>query len=363
MCGICGIYSLDKIDEDTAERFQKIMVNCESRGTDAFGYAIYPNNTIFKTKDSVSKGIEKSGNFFKEFTGNKIVLAHTRATTKGSPEKNQNNHPFETKDFILAHNGVIYNDDEFGFKSDIETDSYVIVRNIQELYDKNNNIVEAIKETAEKLRGSYACWLLVKSTGSVYLFRHSNPIDVIYDPIANCVAFASEKNMLAPLIKDMGLKGFYGGFGHTTIEEEKIYRLSNNGVEELGTFEANDTYFSSSCYSIGSYKKSNNNHRYKSEQEMVEDMFLAYELDWTSLVNTLDYYGINAFFKDGHINLYFRETDIFDTINKDMSAMGYTISPKHRTLRVPSVDDFVTILDILQDYNETLGKDFCSYAY
>ena len=57
-----------------------------------------------------------------------------------------NNHPFHSKDFVLAHNGMISNDEQlkskFNLNYKVETDSYVILSMIQKEYSKCNNVVE-----------------------------------------------------------------------------------------------------------------------------------------------------------------------------------------------------------------------------
>jgi len=68
-------------------------------------------------------------------------MDHTRMTTQGSANKNQNNHPFSGKAagtaFALAHNGMLHNDRALRFehdlpKTDNETDSYVAVQLIEQ---------------------------------------------------------------------------------------------------------------------------------------------------------------------------------------------------------------------------------------
>ena len=49
------------------------------------------------------------------------VMGHTRLTTQGDQKFNYNNHPFRghaATDFALAHNGVLYNDNQLVRKND-----------------------------------------------------------------------------------------------------------------------------------------------------------------------------------------------------------------------------------------------------
>ena len=69
--------------------------------------------------------------------GVNVVMGHTRMTTQGNAQFNQNNHPFLGKvdgEFILLlHNGVLWNDKELRIAENlpltsVETDSYVAVQ-------------------------------------------------------------------------------------------------------------------------------------------------------------------------------------------------------------------------------------------
>ena len=64
--------------------------------------------------------------------GVNVVMGHTRMTTQGNAQFNQNNHPFLGKvdgnSFALAHNGVLWNDKELQIEetlplTSVETDS------------------------------------------------------------------------------------------------------------------------------------------------------------------------------------------------------------------------------------------------
>ena len=103
------------------------------RGTDATGIAYNFNDRLRiykrplparKMKIHIPHGVN-------------VVMGHTRMTTQGNAQFNQNNHPFlghiDGSSFALAHNGVLWNDKELRMEENlpltsVETDSYVAVQ-------------------------------------------------------------------------------------------------------------------------------------------------------------------------------------------------------------------------------------------
>lgn len=251
MCGICGVIRIDgeEFPKCMKVRAVKLLQEIESRGRSAFGFYVFNpeynyyitekrndiEGHLFKLKGSVSS-------FFKDREGEiildgvSIFLGHTRAPTSGSVDDNENNHPFMTKDFILAHNGNISNDKElkekFQLEYESECDSAVIVHLIQYFYDKHEDVIKAIQQTTKLISGSYACWLYHKKTKKIYLFRHSNPIHYYIDKRNRCILFASEQKHIDS-VYDKKLR--YSDIPE--IEEEKIYVIDEDGIKKVGEFE------------------------------------------------------------------------------------------------------------------------------
>ena len=219
MCGIGGIIAIDKskqFSSSVQKKMIQLMEALESRGTDAFGiflkhvdeknhlncwkYDKSIDGELFKIDGSVSDFFNKKGG--KIDTSNLIIsLIHTRAANTSESTEIKNNHPFNTKDFILAHNGTITNHiylkSTYKFDYDTETDSAIIVALIQKYFDEGNSIQESIIKTSEKLDGNYACWLYHKGTDDVYLFKKGNPISVSILKKRNIMVFASEARMIS----------------------------------------------------------------------------------------------------------------------------------------------------------------------
>ena len=383
MCGIVGIYGINGLTEQDRIAFQEALKSCESRGRDAFGFYTYPTKILFKTKGSVSDYIKTNKEMYKVWNNANTILAHTRATTIGSEEKNQNNHPFETEDFILSHNGQLWNSREFKYDTDIETDSYVIIKNIQEEYDKDKNITKAIRNTCKKLEGSFACWLLFKKTGSIYLFRHHNPIEIRYDTDKNLILFASEGVILEPFRDKSNIKSFTKTLAYAKLNEDTIYRINKNGeIVELETFEVKtrsifDSYpttykkeirlegkfnsdieeeiFSKTGISFGSYPttyKKEIRLEGKSNSDIEEEIFSKTGISFGMMQEALDYHGIQAFIRGGKIQLWFSTDKIYHTYRDIFNNYGFTISPKTNILTLSDLNDLDIVEQIMEESDE-----------
>ena len=140
---MCSLFGLIDFKECLSTHTKNKILNtlareCQVRGTDATGIAYNFNDRLRiykrpiparKMKIHIPHGIN-------------VVMGHTRMTTQGNAQFNQNNHPFLGKvdgnSFALAHNGVLWNDKELRIAENlpltsVETDSYVAVQ----LLEKN----------------------------------------------------------------------------------------------------------------------------------------------------------------------------------------------------------------------------------
>jgi len=187
MCGVFG-FVLKKHGYISGMERRRVVrglgIAAEVRGTDATGIA-YPDPVKGRLK--IVKAPIRASNF--PFYQNlpldvPVVIGHTRAATQGSALHNENNHPFKGvtrngQEFVLAHNGIIWNDQElkleYDLTYDIETDSYVAVALLQ----KHNEInMDSVKAVAEKLEGSFV--LTILAGDRVVFVKHDNPL-IIYD--------------------------------------------------------------------------------------------------------------------------------------------------------------------------------------
>ncbi len=366
MCGICGIMKSDGIEAEHVDIFNNIFEQSESRGSDAFGFYSHPKETLFKQKGKVTDFLKKH-RINKLVEGNKVIVGHTRATTTGTEKNNQNNHPFSTKDFVMAHNGMIWNHEYFRdqFKTDIETDSIMILKLIQEEYDKSKNIANAISKMTEKLRGNYACWLLVKKTGSIYLFRHNNPIYLGYSMTKDMYAFASDKDFLSFMGGKIKEKlGFSIGLAYANIEEDTIYRLTDKGLANMGTFKPLEYIYTNQEYNtkwkgsnVSNYSNGKLDNKLTTEvtgRISFEDvLWNEHKLSFNLLSKRFEFNGINFTFMENWVEIKFDE-ESYSFLSDILESYGLTISPNTHVLRV----EYQSLIKVIFDINEVLEEEF-----
>ena len=269
MCGIGGIVLLDKrkhLSKDLQVNALTMLMELQSRGQHAWGVYLEKKGkqgNLYCGKDcsnipgEIFKQPKSVSDFFEECSGKiylddaNVVLMHTRASTTGDPEVNENNHPFNTNDFILAHNGVIRNHTEmlkkFNIKTKIECDSYAIIALIQHFYKTNKSVKESIIEMSKYIQGSYACWLYHKEKKELYLFRNTgtSPIEFFFDKENNLLAFASEDAQIVNAYNDPEINKS----DCKPLPQDKIFKLTGNELEEVGELkEAESTQTTSSIY-------------------------------------------------------------------------------------------------------------------
>lgn len=233
MCSLFGLIDHKNSLPAFARRsiLRILSQECEIRGTDATGIAYVSNDGlhVFKRPVCASKF---------RFTlpkESKMVIGHTRMTTKGSQDINCNNHPFygKTADgrFALAHNGVLYNDEKLRKSmklpvTSIETDSYIAVQ-LLEHYGKV--CFESIAQMAEKVSGSF-CFSILTDRNELYLVKGSNPL-VIYD-CGGFYVYASTADILNKALKRLHIHKK----GSIDIKSGEIMKISADGSIERGSF-------------------------------------------------------------------------------------------------------------------------------
>jgi len=226
MCGIFGTicFKEEGFNEDMAIAIQNGMEFIQTRGRDAFGYYVDPANIKAKAVGFVSDYHEESkekrkNDITDDCKNQRVFLGHTRYQTTSSPSVLDNNHPFETKDFVLAHNGTICNHEKIREIMKIDekaplTDSFVIVYLIQKFYNtlkKNGKfkkeedaVKEAITRTVSQLEGGYSCWLFHLKSGTVFLFKSKNSdLELGFSEKLKTLFFASESRYFKEATEDM----------------------------------------------------------------------------------------------------------------------------------------------------------------
>ncbi len=181
MCGIIGIASNKPVSINIINSLKKL----EYRGYDSAGIATLKNNFINEKKCS-GRVEELEKILFKSPSDGNIGIGHVRWATHGVPSI-LNAHPHSSENVSVVHNGIIENSDELkreleskGLKFKSQTDTEVITLLITEAL-KNNEPLESVFITLDKLKGSFALGILFKDFSNIIIgARRGSPLAVGY---------------------------------------------------------------------------------------------------------------------------------------------------------------------------------------
>jgi len=214
---------------------------CEARGTDATGIAYNFSGRLRVYKRPLPAHIMR----YNVPEGVNAVMGHTRMATQGSEKLNFNNHPFYGRangSFALAHNGVIYNDEQIRKTenlplSHIETDSYIAVQLIEH---KKELSFESLRYMAEQLQGSMTITVL-DSADDLYIVKGDNPLCLYHYPERGLYIYASTEEILkAGLIK---LHLNFGKYEKVKIDSGEILRIDSAGKQSRSKFDDLGLYY------------------------------------------------------------------------------------------------------------------------
>jgi len=239
MCGIAG-YSLGETVEtvDTDELTRALLLGIEPRGRDATGYACKVDDKVW-----IHKANWQASDFVGavDTAGARALIAHTRAATKGSPNREVNNHPIDVAGLIGVHNGVIYNDDElfdmtgahrYG-KVDSEA-AFMLLHHSLALG------AEEPYEVLPLLEGSAAlAWLNPEDEpGVLHLARvNSSPL-IVAQTLRGSLLFASTRQAINEAALRCGFRVRYVN----TIPEGAYLRVRHGRITDVRRFEVPPRY-------------------------------------------------------------------------------------------------------------------------
>ena len=239
MCGIVGYIG----DKNAVPVLINGLESLEYRGYDSAGVAILENDkiSIRKTKGKVENLTNLL--FSKPISGN-VGIGHTRWATHGSPS-DANAHPHFSNDSKIAvvHNGIIENYQELkaeleakGYKFHSETDTETVAHLIDEFYKQNNDLLEAVRKTLERIEGSYALGVLCTDyPDQIIAARKESPLIVGIGKNENFIA--SDIPAILKYTKDAYILGDRE-FALIKSDEVKIYDINGNEVNrEIYTYK------------------------------------------------------------------------------------------------------------------------------
>lgn len=159
MCGIVGAVSKRNITPVLLHGLNRL----EYRGYDSAGIAVVDNNKNIQRVRAVGKIKNLESALLKTPADGFIGIGHTRWATHGEPTE-KNAHPHVCNDCVaIVHNGIIENHESLraeqikaGFNFTSDTDTEVIVHQIEKYLKEGNSLFAAVKKSINDLDGAYA---------------------------------------------------------------------------------------------------------------------------------------------------------------------------------------------------------------
>ena len=158
-----------------------------------------------------------------------MFLGHTQAPT--SEKRNfspSTSHPFQCKEWLIAHNGVLSNDKELkklikDKKSYNTVDSSVIPPLINIKVKEAGDEVAGICNALSLLKGTFGVWIYNQKTGNIFVARSGSTVFANF--LTNDFSSLKEKDFVQ-------------------LEEGVLYLLTKEGITSVGIFKTNSPFFS-----------------------------------------------------------------------------------------------------------------------
>jgi len=253
---MCEIQFIKRLEKNLTKFDKEQFIDTMKKGavTNGDAYGIFSRNYMMKEGISFKtkiKNLERDSQEFKLVESN-FLVGHNRYTTSGKANLNYNNHPFEVGDFIIVHNGVLWNDDElkktYSLDYKEEVDSAIIGHLLNHLVvEHKETITDAIKIVAESLTGSFSIMVYVKSEDNLYYFKNDRTefyfSRVVDDDGVSILGSTSESTLEESHIEFDMIFPINRFKSKVVIEAEAevIYKIDNHQIRTIDTFVADRT--------------------------------------------------------------------------------------------------------------------------
>lgn len=243
MCGISGWYCWGEKRPKPHTIKGLLLANME-RGTSATGMA-YQNHDGHII---VRKGKGPASDFIANTTDEEFELAatsprgllHARATTKGSEDRNENNHPVVGAGWSVVHNGSVSNDEDlWGYyieKEGVKRFAEVDTAAIPLMLSRGETVEESVKKLSG-LGGSLtiAAWN-EKDKDRILLARFGhNDLHMFYDAGSNILYWSSAPS--AGYVMRGILMGKHKFLTLSRLADDHVLLLSPDGLDSTRVFK------------------------------------------------------------------------------------------------------------------------------
>ncbi len=220
MCGIVGAIANRDITRVLIDGLKRL----EYRGYDSAGLAVIDEKQQLELQRSVGRvaSLEKICGS----THGNIGIAHTRWATHGKPAEH-NAHPHTSSQQVaVVHNGIIENHESLrklqkdkGFVFSSETDTEVIVHQIDWHMQQSNDLFTAVQNTVKELEGAYGLGVVSKhEPETLVAARNGSPLLIGLGENENFIA--SDMSALIPVAKK-----------YMVLEDGDLAKVTHNSVE------------------------------------------------------------------------------------------------------------------------------------
>ena len=230
MCGIVGAVAKRDVTPTLIDGLKRL----EYRGYDSAGLAVVGESSELTLRRSVGR-VASLESICANLQGH-IGVAHTRWATHGRPAEH-NAHPHTSSHQVaVVHNGIIENHQtlrakqkEAGFKFSSETDTEVIVHQVDWHMQQGNDLLAAVQKTVAELEGAYGLGIVSKQEPNRLVgARSGSPLLVGFGDGENFIA--SDMSALIPVSKRYIVLED-GDIADVTIDKVTVYDAQGNVVE------------------------------------------------------------------------------------------------------------------------------------
>ena len=194
MCGIVGFAGKKEALPILLYGLERL----EYRGYDSAGVAVVSSDGNLQVKKSKGRlsVLRELLDTQKPLLGN-IGIGHTRWATHGEPnDTNAHPHVGQEGKIAVVHNGIIENYLEIkkslmrkGVEFSSDTDTEVIVQLLEYYYRKNSDLMDAVYEVLDRIKGAYAMGILCSDyPGQMIAVRKDAPLLIGYGEDGNYIA-------------------------------------------------------------------------------------------------------------------------------------------------------------------------------
>jgi asparagine synthetase B (glutamine-hydrolysing) len=236
---MCGIFGFIKPNKDTnvsfnlTDLFKKGLLNTQERGTDATGYYSIGTGVVkdaMPAKDFLNRG--RVVNIDDE----RFVIGHCRAASSGlkhTVDDPRNAHPFESKNWILVHNGTIHMNHlkNYHYTSDVDSESILA-------YAETTTLKNAIAS----IEGGSTVVLYSKTQKKIYFWTDGQkPLCLAF--YSNIIFFSSTKKILLKTLNVKKDVNIFPQISFATVYERELleFDLVKNKFTRKGVIEQKKT--------------------------------------------------------------------------------------------------------------------------